>query len=120
MIRGLLNSFQPAYFVIDTGGELMSISTDVFTSLAMTPRRRIPIKVWGVMGLDRDAFLVPGVNLDFDDIEFRQQGVAVLNLRAPSVLLGFQVGGILGHRFLGGYRVAMDVARGELRLQRIN
>jgi hypothetical protein len=98
----------------------MSISTDVASQLApgLTPRRKIAIKVWGVTGLDPDAFLLTGIDLDFDEIEYRKQGVAVLNLRAPSVLLGFQVGGILGHRFLGGYKVAMDVARGELRLQR--
>ncbi|MCC7007438.1 MAG: aspartyl protease family protein [Acidobacteria bacterium] len=120
MIRGMLNDKQPAYFIVDTGGELMSISTDVATALAMAPRRKIPLKVWGVTGLDRDAFLLPGVDLDFQDIAYRQQGVAVLNLRAPSVLLGFQVGGILGHRFLSGYRVAMDIQRGELRLQRSN
>jgi hypothetical protein len=120
MVRGVLNEKHSAYFVVDTAGELMSISTDVASQLApgLTPRRKIAIKVWGVTGLDPDAFLLTGIDLDFDEIEYRKQGVAVLNLRAPSVLLGFQVGGILGHRFLGGYKVAMDVARGELRLQR--
>jgi tetratricopeptide (TPR) repeat protein len=120
MVRGVLNDTHSAYFVVDTAGELMSISRDVASQLepTLTPRRRIGIKVWGVAGLDPDAFLLTGINLDFDEIEYRQQGVAVLNLRAPSVLLGFQVGGILGHRFLAGYKVAMDVARGELRLQR--
>jgi hypothetical protein len=34
------------------------------------------------------------------------------------VLLGFQVGGIVGHRFLSEYRVSMDVARSELRLEK--
>ena len=120
MVRGVLNDTHSAYFVVDTAGELMSISRDVASQLepTLTPRRRIAIKVWGVAGIDPDAFLLTGINLDFDEIEYRQQGVAVLNLRAPSVLLGFQVGGILGHRFLAGYKVAMDVARGELRLQR--
>jgi hypothetical protein len=42
----------------------------------------------------------------------------VLNLRAPSVLLGFRVGGIVGHKFLGKYRVDMDLARSELRLHK--
>ena len=35
----------------------------------------------------------------------------VLNLRAPSLLLGFQLGGIVGHKFLSNYRVAMDMER---------
>ena len=121
MVRGILNNTHPAYFIVDTGGELISISRGVATDLAMAPTtRRIRLKVWGVTGLDPDAFLLPGVDLNFSDIHYRKQGVAVLNLRAPSVLLGFEVGGILGHRFLGGYRVAMDMQRGELRLSKFN
>ena len=116
MVRGLLNSTRPAYFVVDTGGELISISAETATSLAMTPARRIPLRVYGLSGWDPDAFLLPGVDLNFDAIEYRKVGLAVLNLRAPSVLLGFQVGGIVGHEFLSGYRVAMDLERSELRL----
>jgi hypothetical protein len=44
--------------------------------------------------------------------------MVVLNLRAPSLLLGFQVGGIVGHKFLAPYRVAMDLANSELRLDK--
>jgi hypothetical protein len=61
---------------------------------------------------------MPGVNLTFNDIAFRNFSVVVLNLRAPSVLLGFQVGGIIGHRFLSPYRVSMDLTKSELRLSR--
>jgi hypothetical protein len=42
----------------------------------------------------------------------------VLNLRAPSLLLGFQLGGIVGHKFLAPYRVSMDLAQSELRLEK--
>jgi len=118
MVRGLLNQTHPAYFVVDTGGQMISISTAIADRLAMTPPRRIALNVWGTNGRDRDAFLLPGVDLTFEDIAYRRFGLAVLNLRAPSVLLGFEVGGILGHQFLQGYRVAMDLPRGELRLQR--
>jgi tetratricopeptide (TPR) repeat protein len=118
MVRGLLNARHPAYFVVDTGGELVSISRDIALQLEMRPTRVIPIKVWGVAGLDPNAFLLPGVNLDFETIQMEKLGVAVLNLRAPSVLLGFQLGGILGHKFLGGYRVALDMSRAEMRLQK--
>jgi tetratricopeptide (TPR) repeat protein len=118
LIRGMVNQRFPAYFVIDTGGEMLSISQDTATLLAMRPSRHIGLHVWGINGLDKDAFVLPGVDLAFDEIEYRNFGVAVLNLRAPSVLLGFQLGGILGHNFLSGYRVAMDVARGELRLRK--
>ena len=118
MVRGLLNSMHPAYFVVDTGGELISISAETALSLAMPPVRRIPLRVYGMSGIDESAFLLPGVNLDFEDIEFRNVGLAVLNLRPPSVLLGFQLGGIVGHRFLADYRVSFDIGRSELRLER--
>ena len=84
----------------------------------MTPPRRIPLRVHGMSGMDADAYLLTGVNVDFDEIEYRNVGLAVLNLRAPSVLLGFQVGGIVGHWFLGGYRVSLDMDRSEVRLEK--
>ena len=67
---------------------------------------------------DRDAFLMPGMNLDFDTIEYRNFSLVVLNLRAPSLLLGFQLGGIVGHKFLAPYRVSMDLVNSELRLEK--
>lgn len=117
LVRGLLNSTHPAYFVVDTGGEMISISAETATALPPPPRH-IPLRVFGMSGMDEGAFLLPGVDLDFDEIEYRKVGLAVLNLRAPSVLLGFQLGGIVGHTFLGGYRVSMDMMRSELRLEK--
>ena len=116
-VRGLLNSTHPAYFVVDTGGELISISAETALALAMPPTRRIPLRVVGMSGEDANAFLLPGVDLDFQEITYRKVGLAVLNLRAPSVLLGFRIGGIVGHSFLSDYRVSMDLGRGELRLE---
>jgi len=119
MVRGMLNSQHPAYFVVDTGGEMISISSDTATGLAMpVPARRIALRVFGMSGIDADAFLMPGIDLDFDTIGYRKVGLAVLNLRAPSILLGFELGGIVGHKFLGDYRVSMDIARSELRLEK--
>ncbi len=118
MVRGLLNSTKSAYFVVDTGGEVISISSDTADSLEKSMYRRIPLRVYGTSGWDRDAFLLPGVNLDFDRIEYRNYPLVVLNLRAPSVLLGFQVGGIIGHKFLSSYRVSMDMELSELRLEK--
>jgi Flp pilus assembly protein TadD len=116
LVRGLLNQSRPAYFVIDTGGEVISISAAIASMLNTHAPRRIPLKVYGTSGWDRDAFLLPGVNLDFDTIQYRDFPVVVLNLRAPSVLLGFEVGGIVGHKFLGNYRVVMDLNDSQLRL----
>ncbi len=119
LVRGTLNSNHPLYFVVDTGGEVISISAETATALALEPTgRKIALRVWGTSGWDRDAFLMPGQNLDFDRIEYRNFPLVVLNLRAPSILLGFQVGGIVGHKFLGGYKVAMDLANSELRLEK--
>ena len=118
MVRGMLNSTYPTYFVVDTGGELISISAETAGALSMKPVRRIPLRVFGMSGIDVNAYLLPGVDVEFDEIEYRNVGLAVLNLRAPSVLLGFQVGGIVGHRFLSEYRVSMDAARSELRLEK--
>jgi cytochrome c-type biogenesis protein CcmH/NrfG len=118
MVRGMLNENHPTYFVVDTGGEVISISADTARQLSPSEYRRIPLRVWGTSGWDRDAFLLPGVNLDFDRIEYNNFPVVVLNLRAPSLLLGFQLGGIVGHKFLAPYRVSMDLAQSELRLQK--
>ena len=59
---------------------------------------------------------MPGVDLKFNEIDYKNFAVVVLNLQAPSVLLGFQVGGIVGHKFLSPYRVSLDLDRSELRM----
>ncbi len=117
LIRGTLNSMHPAYFVVDTGGEVISIGADTADLLGMESAHHIPLRVLGMSGPDEDAFLLPGVDLDFQGVSLRRVGLAVLNLRAPSVLLGYQVGGIVGHNFLSRYRVSIDVARSEVRLE---
>jgi hypothetical protein len=118
MVRGMLNSTRPTYFVVDTGGEVISISAATAGHFSNNTYRRIPLKVYGTSGWDRDAFLLPGMDLNFDQIEYKNMPLVVLNLRAPSVLLGFQLGGIVGHNFLSHYRVALDMERSELRLQK--
>jgi tetratricopeptide (TPR) repeat protein len=120
MVRGMINETHPAYFVLDTGGEVISISTATAALLKTVPPRRIALKVYGTSGWDRDAFLLPGINLKFDDIAYNNFSVVVLNLRAPSVLLGFEVGGIVGHKFLSPYRVAVDLERSEVRMAKSN
>jgi hypothetical protein len=118
MVRGMLNSTRPTYFVVDTGGEVISISSATAGHFDRSEYRKIPLKVYGTSGWDRDAFLLPGMSLNFDEIEYKNMPLVVLNLRAPSVLLGFQLGGIVGHNFLSHYKVALDMDRSELRLQK--
>ena len=108
----------PASFILDTGGQVISISTDTASGLERGEMRNIPLKVYGASGWDRDAFLMPGVNLNFTNkIEYRNLSVVVLNLRAPSVLLGFRLGGIVGYKFLSRYRVAINLEKSIVQLQ---
>jgi predicted aspartyl protease len=119
-VRGLVDANHPRSFVVDTGGQVISISTDTARALARPPEpRRIALKVYGASGWDRDAYLLPGVDLSFEDIRYDKLSVVVLNLRAPSILLGYELGGIVGHQFLSRYRVSFDLERAELRLKRL-
>jgi predicted aspartyl protease len=118
MVRGTINGSLPATFVVDTGGEVISISeTTAGLIQPDTPFRRIPLKVYGTSGWDKDAFLMPNVDLEFNRIRFNRIPVVVLNLRAPSALLGFQLGGIVGHKFLSKYRVTIDMDRSVVGLE---
>ena len=36
------------------------------------PDRRIPLKVYGTSGWDKDAFLMPNVDLEFNSIRFAE------------------------------------------------
>jgi tetratricopeptide (TPR) repeat protein len=117
-VRGVVDRAQQTNFVVDTGGEVISISRATASSLDAAERLHIPLHVYGTSGWDRDAFLLPGVDLAFNDIHYRNFPVVVLNLEAPSALLGFQVGGIVGHKFLSQYRVGIDLDRSVLRLRR--
>jgi len=116
-VRGVINGNRPASFIVDTGGEVISIALDAARALSpQPPGRRIPLRVFGTSGWDPDAFLMPGVTLAFDDVALKNSSVVVMNLRAPSVLLGYRVGGTVGHRFLSKYRVTFDLQRSVLGL----
>jgi Flp pilus assembly protein TadD/predicted aspartyl protease len=120
LVRGTINGSLPATFVVDTGGEVISISHALANALTgPPPPRRIPLKVFGSSGWDPEAFLMPGVDLAFDTIRYTNFPVVVLNLDMPSALLGFQLGGIVGHRFLSKYRVGIDLERSVLRLKEL-
>lgn len=119
-VRGTVDGTHSANFVVDTGGEVISISQATATALGRPATgRKIALKVFGSSGWDKDAFLMPGVDLSFDAIKYTNFPVVVLNLATPSALLGFQLGGIVGHRFLSKYRVGIDLERSVLRLKAI-
>jgi Flp pilus assembly protein TadD/predicted aspartyl protease len=125
-VRGVVDRDHQVNFVIDTGGEVISISQATATALGrpeLAPgatARKIKLQVYGTSGWDRDAFLLPGVDLAFSKIEYKNFPVVVLNLNAPSALLGFQLGGIVGHKFLSKYRVGIDLEKSLLRLKQVS
>jgi hypothetical protein len=116
-VHGDVNG-SPYSFIVDTGGEAISLNTSTARGL-FTPadRHRIKLNVYGASGIDPEAYLLPGVNLAFGTLSLLNQPVVVLNLRAPSILLGYEIGGILGYRFLGKYRVEFDLEHSVLRLR---
>jgi tetratricopeptide (TPR) repeat protein len=118
-VQGVVDETHAISFVVDTGGEVISISQATARSLDRPAAgRKIRLKVFGSSGWDREAFLLPNTNLKFGPIQYKRAAVAVLNLRMPSALLGFQLGGILGHQFLSNYRVSIDLERSVLRLKK--
>jgi len=119
-VRGIVGGDHQANFVVDTGGEVISISQATAAALGKPQGRRIQLKVYGTSGWDEDAFLMPGVDLRFDAILYKNFPVVVLNLDAPSALLGFQLGGIVGHKFLSKYRVGIDLEHSTLRLKNVS
>lgn len=119
LVRGVVNRDHPKSFIVDTGGEVISISLSTANTLDVVPARHIPLQVFGTSGWDPDAFLLPGVHLAFDRIQYDNLSVVVLNLHRPSALLGFHIGGIIGHEFLGKYRVAFDLQSSTLRLSEL-
>jgi Flp pilus assembly protein TadD/predicted aspartyl protease len=121
MVRGTVEGTLPANFVVDTGGQVLSISHATASALNRPmPERRIALKVFGSSGWDEDAFLLPNVDLRFDAIRYENFPVVVMNLQMPSALLGVQLGGTVGHRFLSRYRVTIDLDRSVLRLTSIS
>jgi len=119
-VRGLVDRTHAANFVVDTGGEVISISAATAGALTkIRDTRRIALKVYGTSGWDPGAYLLPGVDLMFDTIRLDNMPVVVLNLGAPSALLGYQLGGIVGHNFLSKYRFDIDLERSVLRLKRV-
>jgi tetratricopeptide (TPR) repeat protein len=120
-VRVLINGTTPASFALDTGGAASAISRATAVELNVDPAvRRIPVRVYGSSGWDRRAFLMPYVDVQLaQGVGIEDQSLVVLNLDAPSALLGFNIGGVLGHEFLSRYVVAIDLGRHEVGLKAI-
>ena len=119
MVNGNVNT-KLAAFIVDTGGELgLVVSGRVAEGVNADPAlRRIPINVYGTAGRDKSAHVLPFVDIVFGrGVSLLRASVAVLNLDAPSWLIGIDIGGIVGHTFLSKYKVTFDLERSELVLQ---
>ena len=120
VVRGVINDEHPRSFVVDTGGEVISISRVTAELLPPMTVRQVPVRVYGTSGWDEGAYLMPGIDLVFNQrLQYRNVSVVVLNLHRPSALLGFQIGGIVGHTFLSGYRVTLDLKRSVMKLKNL-
>lgn len=119
VVRGVVDERIPRSFVVDTGGEVISISRGTANLLPPLEVRQVPVNVYGTSGWDEQAYLRPGTSLAFDQLLYPNYSVVVLNLHRPSALLGFHIGGTVGHHFLRDYRVALDLGRSEMRLARL-
>jgi hypothetical protein len=120
VVRGVINGSSAVGFVVDTGGEATSVNHSV-AALMLPPAdvRRVPARVYGVAGWDANAFLLPFVDIKFaPGVGLERTSVVVLNLDAPSALMGFQIGGIVGHHFLSRYTVTIDLMRSRVGLTR--
>jgi tetratricopeptide (TPR) repeat protein len=119
VVRGRVNGVMTAPFVLDTGGDATTISKKVADRLEMDPDvRLVPAKVYGSSGWDRKAFLMPFVDIELaQGVGLAQKSIVVLNLDAPSALLGFELGGIIGHEILSRYIVTIDLNRSEVGLR---
>lgn len=118
-VRATINGKTPVSLVLDTGGTAVSVSRRVASRLEVNPSTRlVPVHVYGTSGWDRGAFLLPYLEIELaPGVGTSQRSVAVLNLDAPSALLGYEMGGILGHEFLRHYFVRIDLGRGEVALR---
>ena len=117
VVRGVINGEFPRSFVVDTGGEVISISRGTAALLPPVTVRQVPVRVYGTSGWDEGAYLMPGISLAFNQKQYENFSVIVLNLHRPSALLGFHIGGIVGHTFLSDYRVTLDLNRGVMKLK---
>jgi hypothetical protein len=120
-VRATINGKTPASLVLDTGGTAVTVSRKVASRLEVNPSTRlVPVNVYGTSGWDRTAFLLPFLEVSLaPGVGTSQKSVAVLNLDAPSALLGYEMGGILGHDFLRHYIVRIDLERAEVGLRPI-
>jgi predicted aspartyl protease/Flp pilus assembly protein TadD len=120
-VRATINGKTPVSLVLDTGGTAVTVSRKVASRLEVNPSTRlVPVHVYGTSGWDRTAFLLPFLEIALaPGVGTSQKSVAVLNLDAPSALLGYEMGGILGHEFLRHYIVRIDLERAEVGLRPI-
>ena len=122
MVRARINGDTSATLAIDTAGDGTALSRHVARLVDPTtsPGDRVRARVFGSAGWDPTAFLLPFVNIELaSGVGLSDRSIVVLNLDAPSGLLGFNLGGILGQDFLQHYVVSLDMTKREFGLSPI-
>ena len=121
IVSATVNGMARGSFVIDTASDGSALSHRLVEELPVDPRvPRVPARVYGSAGWDQTAFLLPYVDLDVArGIGLSRRALVVLNLDAPSALLGFRLGGIIGQELLMRYIVTIDLVRSEVGLRPI-
>ena len=117
-VRVTVNDSMPASFAIDTAGDVNALSLRLARRIDVDQNLRLaPARVFGSAGPDPGAYLLPFVRLRLaPGVGTAGESIIVINLSAPSGLLGVNVGGIIGHDFLRRYRVTIDLVRSEVGL----
>lgn len=120
IVRAMVDRHAAA-FVVDTGAQATVVAQSIIDRVEGLDAHRVLKLILFDSAGRRDStcrMLVPGPAIDIGILELPRRPVITMDLSGPSRLLGFEIGGLLGHSDLQKYVVTFDLARGALRLAR--
>jgi hypothetical protein len=106
-------------FVVDTGAQGTAVAQSVVDRAGRAPGwRAVASTLFNGSGA-RDytsMVIVPGLAIDAGPWQLPRRPTVTMDLSTPSSLLGFELGGLIGHNDLRRYVVTFDLIRNALRL----
>jgi predicted aspartyl protease len=112
---------RPIALVVDSGANATVFAPWAAVDPAdLVLRRQLPMHVVDTRNR-RDpgaVMIIPAPSIALGDVTLPATPVITMDLARPSQVLGFQIGGLLGHATLQTYRVTFDVARNRFGLSR--
>ena len=112
---------RPIALVVDSGANATVFAPWAAVDPAdLVLRRQLPMHVVDTRNR-RDpgaVMIIPAPSIALGDVTLPATPVITMDLARPSQVLGFQIGGLLGHATLQTYRVTFDVARNRFSLSR--